>query len=147
MPPLARHLELRVQQADDWIGRVLGELRGVRLLEPTHVASELDDRALQSEADSEERHLVLTRPADGLKHALDTRAGRSPPGIRSPSKSLSPAIPFWWSKCSEESHSMLTFTSFAMPPWMSASWIGLVGVDKLRVLAHDSDCRFPDWGS
>src|SRR6266498_4795004 len=47
------------------------ELRGVRALEATHVLCVLDDRALQAQAQAEERHATLPRVADRLELSLD----------------------------------------------------------------------------
>src|SRR6266508_678872 len=47
------------------------ELRGVRALEATHVPRVLDDRALQAQAQAEERHTTLPRVMDRLELSLD----------------------------------------------------------------------------
>src|SRR5439155_1145565 len=54
-------LELRMELAADEPG-VIGKL--------DHVTRELDDRCLQTEADSEERQLVFSGPADRFEHAF-----------------------------------------------------------------------------
>ena len=46
-------------------------LRAVGVRQADHVAGELDDRALQAEADAEERHLPFAGKADGLDLAVD----------------------------------------------------------------------------
>ena len=51
--------------------RVRVELARVRAGEPAHVACELDDRALQAEAQAEERDAVLAGVAGGGDLALD----------------------------------------------------------------------------
>src|SRR5262249_52894590 len=55
------------------------ELRRVRSLETAHVAGELDDGALQSQANPEERDLSLARVPDRLEHAGHP-ADAEPPG-------------------------------------------------------------------
>ncbi len=62
---------LLVEQADDGVGEVVVDLRRVGVLQADHVAGEFDHRALQAQADAEERHALLPREADGLHLARD----------------------------------------------------------------------------
>ena len=57
---------------DDREWRAPVELRRVGTLEAGHVAGELDDCALQSETDPEERDAALAREADRVDLALDS---------------------------------------------------------------------------
>jgi len=61
---------LRRHERDHRVLALGCELARVRVGEPHDVAGELDDRALEPEADPEERELVLPRPADRLEHPL-----------------------------------------------------------------------------
>src|SRR5436190_5764180 len=69
--PHVRHVLLLREEVDHRVRRRRIELRGVRALQPTHVASELHDGALEAEADAEERHPLFPRVADRLDLALD----------------------------------------------------------------------------
>ena len=63
------HAEQVTQLVDHCFLGVLVELRRVGVLDAAHVAREVDHRALQAEADAEERHLVLPGILDGANHA------------------------------------------------------------------------------
>ena len=68
-PHRAAHVDdglLLVHQVDDRMRRARVELGAVRVLEPADVAGELDDRAVQTETQTEERDPVLTRVSRGL---------------------------------------------------------------------------------
>ena len=94
----------------------------VRASELAHVARELDDRELHAEADAEERHAVLARVADRVDLALDAAIAEAAGhedrvDVR---EELLPSL----SRSSRSSLSMYsssTRTSFARPPWTSAS--------------------------
>src|SRR4051812_26477176 len=55
---------LRLHERDDWVVALRRELARVAVVEPAHVARELDDRRLHAETDTEERHRVLARVAN-----------------------------------------------------------------------------------
>src|SRR5438874_2343659 len=63
---------LIVHQVDDGIRRVRIELTRVRTRESAHVARVLDDRAVQTEAQTEEGHALLAGVGDRGDLALDT---------------------------------------------------------------------------
>ena len=71
MPPILITFVLLVEQHDDRVRRVAVELGGVGVGQAHDVAGELDHRALQAQADAEERHLVLAGEADRLDLAVD----------------------------------------------------------------------------
>src|SRR6267143_7135848 len=70
-PHRAAHLLdafLRAHQRDHRVFAFGGELARVRVGDLADVTRELDDRGLETEADPDERQLVLARPADRLEH-------------------------------------------------------------------------------
>jgi hypothetical protein len=92
----------------------------VTVVETHHVARELDDRHLHAEADAEERCPGLARRPDGLHHALDAahaEAARHEHAVEAGRSSRARGVV----KRSLDVHAISTPTSFAMPPWMSAS--------------------------
>src|SRR5207249_11752004 len=52
--------------------------RSVRVGNRADVTGEFDDRRLKTEADSEERQLVLARPADRLEHPFHAAHAEAP---------------------------------------------------------------------
>ena len=73
-PHRAAHVDdvaLLVHEVDHRVRRVRVELARVGAGEAAHVAGELDHRAVQPEAQPEERHAVLTGVAGGGDLALD----------------------------------------------------------------------------
>ena len=48
------------------------EFAGIGFLQAAYVAGELDAGGLHAEANSEIRHLLLARVADGVQHAIDS---------------------------------------------------------------------------
>ena len=68
-PAELRDLALGVLQADDRVGRFLVELGRVGVGQAEDVAGVLDRRALEAEADAEERDAVLAGEVDRLDHA------------------------------------------------------------------------------
>ena len=68
---LVDDVALLVHEVDDRVRRVRVELARVGAGEAAHVAGELDHRALQPEAQAEERDLVLAGEAGGGDLALD----------------------------------------------------------------------------
>ena len=71
------HVLLLGQQVDHRMLRRRVELRGVGALEAADVSGELDDRALQAQADAEERHAALARVAHRVDLPLDTAHAES----------------------------------------------------------------------
>ena len=59
-------------ETDDRVWRCAIELRAVGALEAEHVSRILNASHLHAQADTEERHLVFARPADGLNFAFNT---------------------------------------------------------------------------
>src|SRR2546430_789977 len=74
---------LRAHQRDYWILALGRELARVRVGDLTDVARELDDGRLETEADPEERQLVLARPPNRLEHPLYAPHAE-PPGHEQP---------------------------------------------------------------
>src|SRR5205823_5743616 len=65
------HFALLVHEVDDGMGRMRVELARVCAGQAAGVASELDDRAVETEAQAEERHAVLPGKAGGGDLAFD----------------------------------------------------------------------------
>ena len=63
---------LAFEQTDDRMLRFVGEFRAVRIGQPEHISSELDDGALHAETDPEERDITLASVLNGLNFAFDT---------------------------------------------------------------------------
>src|SRR5690606_5855074 len=66
-----RDLPLRVHETDHRLRRVAHELDGVGMGHTADVSRELDHGALESEADPEERDLLLARLPDRIQHPFD----------------------------------------------------------------------------
>ena len=79
MPPLSRDVALIVHQVDDGVRAARIELGGVGVGEPEHVAGELDGHGVQSEAQPEARHALLTGVARGGDLAFHS-TGAEPTG-------------------------------------------------------------------
>jgi len=114
-----RHVLLLGQQVDDRVdgGRV--ELGGVRALKAAHVARELDDGALQPQADPEERHALLAGVADRVDLASIPRTRTRPArGSRRPAEGPRGRRP---RESSEATHVIWTSAPWWKPPCFSAS--------------------------
>ena len=97
----------------------------VRSIETAGVpARKVDNRALQAQTDAKERQACLSGVAYRVGPYRITPLTPNPPGISSPSNRSSIAGPSS-SISSDESHSIVTPMSLAMPPWISASWMDL----------------------
>src|SRR5690606_30269719 len=64
------HLLLLFHERYDRVRTIRRELAGVAVLDPSHVAGELDDGRLHAEADAEERKLRLTGDTTGFHHSV-----------------------------------------------------------------------------
>ena len=64
--PLVGNRVLIVQHADHGIAAIAVEFRAIGVLQADHVAREFDDGTLKAQADAKERHVALTRIADGV---------------------------------------------------------------------------------
>src|SRR5436305_10178286 len=65
------------QLVDDFVRRLIVELRRIRADHPHHVAGELDRRALHAEADAEEWDALFARGADRAQFSFDAPRSES----------------------------------------------------------------------
>src|SRR5947199_2649035 len=65
------------QLVDDFVRRLIVELRRIRADHPHHVACELDRRALHAEADAEEWDALFARVADRAQFSFDAPRSES----------------------------------------------------------------------
>ena len=77
MPPMSVTCCCDFHQRDDRVVALRRKLARVTVVKANHVARELDDRGLHSEADAEERQPGLARVADRLEHSFDSANSES----------------------------------------------------------------------
>src|SRR5262245_42940783 len=75
--PLGVDAPLRRHQVDNRVRAVRIELAGIGPVQATHVTSKLDHGHLHSEADAEERNMILPRVADRLNLSFATAIAES----------------------------------------------------------------------
>ena len=109
------------QQVDHGVRRLGVELGGVRALEPADVAGELDDRALQAQAEPEERARLCSRANRIASSLPSTPRPPNPPGTRIAVHVARAAATSWPASSSEGTQSIWTSTLCANPACFSAS--------------------------
>jgi pyruvate/2-oxoglutarate dehydrogenase complex dihydrolipoamide acyltransferase (E2) component len=100
------------------------ELLGPRIGQAGQVARRLDHRHLHAQADAQIGHAAFAGEARGLDLALGATFAEAA-GHEDRVEAFEMRRRVLASKISASIHSALTFTRFAMPPWVSASAMDL----------------------
>ncbi len=133
------HVLLLGQQVDDGVRRGRVELARVRALQTADVAGELDHRALQAQADPQERHAALAREAHRRRPCPRRPAPRTRRGSGCRRRRPAPLRSRTPPRSSDATHSIWTSAAVREPAVLQRLHHGEVGVAHVHVLADDRD--------